>query len=52
MCRRKRRLPRGQQAARGINRIQAIKEAGVWRETGIMVQAEPATAPLSTKYLP
>jgi hypothetical protein len=52
MCRRQRRLPRGQQAARGIDSIQAIKEAGGWRETGIMVQAEPATVPLPTKHLP
>ena len=39
-------------AARGINSIQAIKEAGGWRVTGIMVQAESATAPLPRKYLP
>ena len=32
------------QVARGINSIQAIKEAGGWRVTGIMVQAESATA--------
>jgi hypothetical protein len=38
--------------ARGINSIQAIKEAGGWRVTGIMVQAESATAPLPKKYLP
>ena len=31
------------QVARGINSIQAIKEAGGWRVTGIMVQAESAT---------
>src|ERR1700733_5749621 len=36
----------GKQLARGINSIQAIKEAGGWRVTGILVQAEPATAPL------
>jgi hypothetical protein len=35
----------GKQAARGINGIQAIKEAGGWRVTSIMVQAESATAP-------
>jgi hypothetical protein len=29
----------GKQVARGINSIQAIKEAGGWRVTGIMVQA-------------
>jgi hypothetical protein len=42
----------GKQAERGINSIQAIKEAGAWRVTGIMVQAESATAPLPKKYLP
>jgi hypothetical protein len=42
----------GKQAAHGINSIQAIKEAGGWRVTGIMVQAESATAPLPRKYLP
>jgi hypothetical protein len=42
----------GKQTARGINSIQAIKEAGGWRVTGIMVQAESATAPLPKKYLP
>ena len=42
----------GKQAARGINSIQAIKEAGGWRVTAIMVQAESATAPLPKKYLP
>ena len=42
----------GKQVARGINSIQAIKEAGGWRVTGIMVQAESATAPLPKKYLP
>jgi hypothetical protein len=42
----------GKQAARGINSIDAIKEAGGWRVTGIMVQAESATAPLPKKYLP
>src|SRR5262245_31741562 len=36
----------GKQLARGINSIQAIKEAGGWRVTGIMVQAESVTAPL------
>jgi hypothetical protein len=38
--------------ARGINSIQAIKGAGGWRVTGIMVQAESATAPLPKEYLP
>jgi hypothetical protein len=42
----------GKQAARGINSIQAIKEAGGWRVTGIMVHAESAAAPLPKKYLP
>ena len=42
----------GKQLARGINSIQAIKEAGGWRVTGIMVQAESATAPLPKEYLP
>jgi hypothetical protein len=42
----------GKQVARGINSIQAIKEAGGWRVTGIMVQAESATAPLPQEYLP
>jgi hypothetical protein len=42
----------GKQVARGINSIQAIKEASGWRVTGIMVQAESATAPLPKKYLP
>ena len=42
----------GKQSARGINSIEAIKEAGAWRVTGIMVQAESATVPLPKKYLP
>jgi hypothetical protein len=42
----------GKQVARGIHSIQAIKEAGGWRVTGIMVQAESATEPLPKKYLP
>ena len=42
----------GKQVARGINSIQAIKEAGGWRVTSIMVQAELATAPLPKEYLP
>ena len=42
----------GKQLARGINSIQAIKEAGGWRVTGILVQAEPATAPLPQEFLP
>jgi hypothetical protein len=39
-------------AARGVNSIQAIKEAGGWRVAGSMVQAESATAPLPKEYLP
>ena len=42
----------GKQVARGINSIQAIKEAGGWRVTGITVQAESVTAPLPKEYLP
>jgi hypothetical protein len=42
----------GKQVARGINSIQAIKEAGGWRVVGIMLQAESATAPLPKEYLP
>jgi hypothetical protein len=42
----------GKQVARGINSIQAIKEANGWRVLGIMWQAESATAPLPKEYLP
>ena len=42
----------GKQVGRGINSIQAIKEAGGWRVTSIMLQAESATAPLPKEYLP
>ena len=42
----------GKQVARGINSIQAIKQAGGWRVAGIMVQAESAAAPLPKEYLP
>jgi hypothetical protein len=42
----------GKQVARGIHSIQAIKETGGWRVTGIMVQAESTTEPLPKKYLP
>ena len=42
----------GHAVARGINSIQAIKDAGSWRVTSIMVQAESATAPLPEEYLP
>ena len=42
----------GSAVARGINSIQAIREAGGWRVTSIMVQAESAAAPLPEEYLP
>ena len=42
----------GKQVARGINSIQAIKERGGWRVTGIMVQAESVAMPLPKEYLP
>jgi hypothetical protein len=42
----------GKQVARGINSIQAIKEPGGWRVTGIVVQAESVTMPLPKEYLP
>jgi hypothetical protein len=42
----------GKPSARGINSIEAIKEAGGWRVTGILVQAESPTDPLPRKYLP
>jgi hypothetical protein len=42
----------GKQAARGINSIQAIKETGGWRVTGIMIQTESAAEPLPKEYLP
>jgi hypothetical protein len=42
----------GKQVARGINSIEAIKEADGWRVTGIMVQAETPSAPLPKRYLP
>jgi hypothetical protein len=42
----------GKQVARGINSIQAIKEAGGWRITSILLQAESAAAPLPREYLP
>ena len=42
----------GKQVARGINSIAAIKEAGGWRVTGIVVQAESATLPLPKEDLP
>ena len=42
----------GRAVARGINSIQAIKEAGGWRVTSIVVQAESTAAPLPKEYLP
>ena len=42
----------GKQVARGINSIQAIREAGGLRVTGFMVQAESTNAPLPREYLP
>jgi hypothetical protein len=42
----------GKQVARGINSIQAIKEADGCRVTSILVQAESVTAPLPKEYLP
>lgn len=42
----------GKQLARGINSIQAIKEAGGWRILGIMWQAESANAPIPKEYAP
>ena len=41
----------GKPVARGINSIQAIKQADGWRVTSIMVQAESPTAPLPKEYL-
>ena len=42
----------GKQVARGVNSIQAIKVAGGWRVTSIMVQEEQASMPLPKEYLP
>ena len=42
----------GKAVARGINSIQAIKEASGWRVASIMVQAESASAPLPEEYQP
>ena len=42
----------GKAVARGINGIQAIKEAGNWRIAGVTVQAESAAAPLPEEHLP
>jgi hypothetical protein len=45
-------LSDGKQVARGINSLQAIKQAGGWRVTGILVQAESEAVPLPQEYLP
>lgn len=42
----------GHAVARGINSIQAIKEAAGWQVAGITVAAESAAAPLPEEYLP
>jgi len=42
----------GKHVARGINSIEAIKDAAGWRVSSILVQAESTTAPLPKKYLP
>jgi hypothetical protein len=42
----------GKAVARGINSIQAVKEAGGWRVAEIVVQAESTAAPLPAEYLP
>jgi hypothetical protein len=42
----------GKQVARGINSIQAIKEANGWRILGIMWQAESPGAPIPKEYQP
>jgi hypothetical protein len=42
----------GHGVERGINSIQAIKEAAGWRVTSIMVQPESDAAPLPEEYLP
>jgi hypothetical protein len=42
----------GKQVARGINSIQAIKEANGWRVLSIMWQAESPGAPIPKEYQP
>jgi hypothetical protein len=42
----------GKQVGRGIHSIQAVEEAGGWRVTSIMVQAETPAAPLPEAYRP
>jgi hypothetical protein len=45
-------LSDGKQVARGVNSIEAIGDAGGWRITTLMVQAESAATPLPRDYLP
>jgi hypothetical protein len=42
----------GHAIGRGINSIQAIREAGGWRIAGITAQSESPTAPLPEEYQP
>jgi len=42
----------GKAVGHGVNSIQAIKQAGGWRITSLMVQAESAAAPLPGGSLP
>ena len=41
----------GKAVARGINSIEAVKEAGGWRVASITVQAESASAPFPEEYV-
>ena len=41
----------GKAVGRGINSIQAVKEAGGWRVASITVQAESASAPFPEEYV-
>jgi len=42
----------GNAVARGINSIEAVRQAGGWRVASITVRAESASAPLPEEYLP
>jgi len=42
----------GKAIARGINSIEAVRQAGGWRVVSIMVQTESTTEPLPEAYLP
>jgi hypothetical protein len=42
----------GKAVARGINSIEAVRQAGGWRVVSMTVQAESASAPLPGEYLP